>query len=69
MINTLVGHRDWVYSLAVLPNGNLASCSWDTTVKIWNPNTGSLIFNLTNHTYVVRILALLPNGNFGVFYP
>ena len=36
-IKTLRGHLGEVFSLAVLPNGNLASCSLDKTIKIWNP--------------------------------
>ena len=34
LINTLIGHADWVNSLAALPNGNLASGSWDKTVNM-----------------------------------
>ena len=37
------------------------SGSSDTTIKIWNTNTGSLIRMLTGHTAEVRSLAGLPN--------
>jgi WD40 repeat protein len=33
---TLRGHAFSVYSLAFSPDGNLASASWDKTVKVWN---------------------------------
>ena len=36
LIKTLTGHTDRVFSLAVLPNGFLASGSHDNTIKIWN---------------------------------
>ncbi|WP_422447899.1 MULTISPECIES: WD40 repeat domain-containing protein [unclassified Endozoicomonas] len=31
---TLNGHTGWVSSVATLPDGRLASCSEDTTVKV-----------------------------------
>ena len=34
--STLTGHSDLVRSLAVLPNGDLASGSDDSTIKLWN---------------------------------
>jgi WD40 repeat protein len=34
--HTLNGHNDWVYSLAVSPDGQtLASGSWDGEVRLW----------------------------------
>ena len=51
-----------VNALAVLPNGYLASGSWDNTIKIWDTETGSEIRNLTGHTNWVRALAVMPNG-------
>ena len=48
---TLTGHTNGhVYSLVVLPNGDLASGSADNTIKIWNPNDGTLKRTLTGHT-------------------
>jgi hypothetical protein len=32
----LMGHSGVVCSLAVLHNGDLASGSWDRTIKIWD---------------------------------
>jgi WD40 repeat protein len=32
---TLKGHTSCVSALAVLPNGDLASGSWDTTIKVF----------------------------------
>jgi len=37
--------------------------SGDISVKIWNPNTGSLIYTLTGHTDIDYALATLLNGN------
>jgi WD40 repeat protein len=43
--------------------GNLATGSYDSTIKIWNPNTGTLVFTLSGHTHWIYSLATLPNGN------
>jgi len=59
----LTGHQYEVLKLATLSNGNLASFSYDFTVKIWNPNTGSLLHTLLGHTSWVTSLATLLNGN------
>ena len=52
-------------SLVVLPNGDLASGSGsgDNTIKIWNPNDGTLKTTLTGHTRDVESLVVLPNGD------
>ncbi len=34
-VNTLTGHTDRVFCLAVLPDGTLASGSYDRTIKLW----------------------------------
>jgi WD40 repeat protein len=33
------------------------------TIKIWNPNSGALLYTLTGHTIGLMTLATLPNGN------
>lgn len=35
----------------------LATCSWDKTVRLWDPNTGELISTLRGHTKVGRLRA------------
>jgi len=44
---TLTGHRDWVYSAALSPDGTkLASGSADGTVKLWSTADGKLLATL-----------------------
>jgi len=62
LIFNLLGNST-VFTLTTLPNGNLASSSGDSTIKIWNPNTGSLVYTLTGHTSDVLTSVILPNGN------
>jgi WD40 repeat protein len=63
-IKTLSGHTSSVLSLAVLPDGSLASCSYDTKIKIWDTMKGIEIKTLSGHTSYVRSLAVLPDGFF-----
>ncbi len=64
-IKNLRGHTSWIYSLAVLVDGRLASCSDDTTIKIWDTEKShdQLIKTLTGHSAWVWSLAVLKNGN------
>ena len=60
--HTLSSHNNSVLSLAVLPNGILASGSRDQTIKIWDSNTGALKLTILGHTDSVLQLSALPNG-------
>ena len=31
-------HNIWIYQVITLPNNRIASCSYDTTIKIWKSN-------------------------------
>jgi WD40 repeat protein len=59
-VHTLAGHTSLVRDLAVLPDGKLASCSWDRTVRVWDNNT--CLFTLVGHTDWVSALVVLPDG-------
>jgi WD40 repeat protein len=63
-IKTLSGHTGWFFSIAFSPDGNtLASCSQDTTIRLWNANTGELIKTLSGHTRWIYSIAFSPDGN------
>jgi WD40 repeat protein len=43
-VRTLAGHTDWVYALALSPDGQLlASGSWNGEVKLWKVADGALV--------------------------
>jgi len=61
--HTLTGHSKSVQSVAFSPDGHmLASGSWDTTIKLWNPATGELLRTLTGHSDVVQSVAFSPDS-------
>jgi WD40 repeat protein/serine/threonine protein kinase len=56
-------HTHWVRQLAWSPDKKtLASSGLDSTVRLWNAQTGKLRFNLRGHTGSVRALAWSPDG-------
>ena len=61
-IATLSGHTGAVRSLKLLPDGRLASCSDDFTVRIWNLTTGNVSMTLYGHTAIVYAVEVLANG-------
>ena len=59
----LTGHKSWVKSVAVSPDGKwAASGSHDTTVKIWDLESGKCRATLEGHTSKVRSVAITPDG-------
>eukprot|EP01035_Chromulina_nebulosa_P030050 gene30050-39909_t len=57
------GHEDSVFCLGELPDGRICSGSADSTVRVWNPNTGRCDKILTGHGDSVQFLEVLQNGN------
>ena len=58
----LTGHTGSVTSLAVFPDGRLASGSADNTVRVWAARSVSCTLTLSGHTGSVTSLAVLPGG-------
>jgi WD40 repeat protein len=60
---TLTGHTEWVWSVAVSPDGTwAASGSDDRTVRIWDLESGGCRATLEGHTGSVRSVAITPDG-------
>jgi WD domain, G-beta repeat len=56
---TLTGHTEGIWAIALSSNGQtLASAGEDKTIKIWNLDTGKVVFNLVGHRGAVRTIAL-----------
>ena len=60
----LIGHTDAVYGLKLVSKDILASASRDTTIKLWNITSNTLIRTLESHNnYIYWSLDLLNDGN------
>ena len=61
----LLGHTKWVSALAWSPDGkNLASASWDQTVRLWHLASGLTVRILDSKTSSVQGVAWSPDGRF-----
>jgi WD40 repeat protein len=65
--NILKGHTSFIYSIALLPNGNFISSSNDTTLKIWDINSYQEIKTLLGHKDCVYAIVVLKDGNIASF--
>jgi hypothetical protein len=60
---TLVGHTREVEACAITPDGRrIVSASWDTTLKIWDLDSGRLERSLEGHSNSVVACAIPPDG-------
>jgi WD40 repeat protein len=63
LVLTLVGHTAVVSGVAVTPDGKQAvSGAYDTTVKVWDLETGRALRTLKGHSQAVNSVALTPCG-------
>ncbi len=61
-LRALVGHKNWIKSLALSRSGDvLASGSNDHTAKLWNVSSGRELFTLSGHGNSVEVLAFSPD--------
>ena len=60
---TLEGHSGYVRSVAFSPDSKrVASGSYDRTIKIWDPTTGTCTQTLKGHSGSVRSVAFSPDS-------
>ena len=64
-LNVLYGHAGAIYSLCVLSTGVLVNGSVDTTIKLWDLDTGEIIETLEEHKEsVMSLCAMSEKGQF-----
>lgn len=62
-VHTLHGHSSSVTSVVITPDGQtIVSGSSDSTIKLWNLNTGEEIHTLAGHSQGVTSITLSPDG-------
>jgi WD40 repeat protein len=62
-VHTLHGHSSSVTSVVITPDGQtVVSGSSDSTIKLWNLNTGQEIHTLAGHLQGVTSIAISPDG-------
>jgi len=59
---TVKGHSDWVTGVSFSPHGQLASGSWDQTVKFWDVLTGNQLDGVSGKLQPVQALAFSRDG-------
>lgn len=63
LVATLLGHTNWIWSIAFSPNGTtLATGSQDHTIKLWNVQTGQLVATLQDVPIHCLSVAFSPDG-------
>jgi hypothetical protein len=62
LVVSLDGHGDEVNSICSIPNGQLASGSDDTNIKVWDVAAGVEVRTLEGHEDSVLAMVALPNG-------
>jgi WD40 repeat protein len=62
LTQTLKAHSGWVSSLAFSPAGQLASGSWDRTVKFWDLSSGHEVRALNDKIKQIQAVAFSPDG-------
>jgi len=62
----LAGHTNQVYAVEWRPpdGKQLASASWDGTIKLWDPHSGTNILTMSGHTLGVLDLRWSPDGKY-----
>jgi WD40 repeat protein len=62
-LQTLEGHSDQVTAVALSPDGKLlASASGDSTVRLWDAGSGTVLRVLEGHSSSIRSVVFTLNG-------
>lgn len=60
----LRGHGKTIAAIDLLPGGRLISGSYDTTIRVWDLESGQSLRTFEQHDSKVRALCVTPNGRF-----
>jgi WD40 repeat protein len=61
----LLNHAGWVFEVAFSPDGRIiATAGRDTTIKLWDANSGALLRTLHGHSERINQVAFSRNGDY-----
>jgi WD40 repeat protein/tRNA A-37 threonylcarbamoyl transferase component Bud32 len=62
VVRSWQGHDDGIYRAQYLPDGRVITSSYDGTLRLWNPTTGTLLRRIDAHAGPITALAVAPDG-------
>jgi WD40 repeat protein len=62
LVGTIRGHTESVNAVVFAPDGRLASCAWDKTIKFWDPAAGQTVRQLAKGVDMQVVPARLGPG-------
>ena len=63
LVRVLRGHTSFVNGISFSPDGRLASCSWDNTIKFWNTTGGQQVSRTPGHAMLAVPVEFAPGGD------
>ncbi|MBW4610813.1 MAG: NACHT domain-containing protein [Hassallia sp. WJT32-NPBG1] len=61
-VMSLQGHIGWVWTVKFSPDGKMASCGEDGTIRFWNINTGKSLHIIEAHSIRCSSISFSPDG-------
>lgn len=64
LLDTWIGHKGPIYSIALSPNGQVLASAGTDGVRLWNAETGRFLRHFKDHGDRVNVVAFSPDGQY-----